>query len=91
MSIAERAALSAQTGAAPRFVEVEFSDIAEHRRRVEAREGEMPGHRVPTWAQVPGHRYEPWPPERSGRLVIDNIGDPARHVRRIVTGLPAKA
>jgi len=42
-------------------------------------------------AQVLGRCCEPWPPELSGRLVIDNTGDPARHVRRIVTGLPAKA
>ena len=63
---------------------------------MEGREAEtsgdgVPGQRVPTWAQVLGRRYEPWPPELSGRLVIDNIGDPAWHVARIVTGLPPKA
>jgi hypothetical protein len=47
----------------------------------------MPGHGVPTWEQVQRRRYEPWPPELSGRLVIDNIGDPAGHVARIVAGL----
>jgi hypothetical protein len=25
-------------------------------------------------------RYEPWPPELSGRLVVDNIGDAAGHL-----------
>jgi len=80
-------ALAARTGAALRFVEVRCSDVAEHRRRVEAREPEMPGQHVPTWRQVLRRRYEPWPPELSGRLVIDNIGDAAGHVTYIVTEL----
>ena len=80
-------ALAARTGAALRFVEVLCSDAAEHRRRVESRDPEMPGHGVPTWNQVLRRRYEPWPPELSGRLVVDNIGDAAGHVARIVTGL----
>ena len=79
--------LAARTGAALRFVEVLCSDAAEHRRRVESRDPEMPGHGVPTWNQVLRRRYEPWPPELSGRLVVDNIGDAAGHVARIVTGL----
>jgi predicted kinase len=81
------AALAARAGAALRFVEVRCSDAAEHRRRVEGREPEMPGQGVPTWEAVQRRRYEPWPPELSGRLVIDNIGDPAGHVARIVAGL----
>ena len=83
------AALAARTGAVLRFVEVRCSDAAEHRRRVESREPEMPGHSVPTWTQVLRRRYEPWPPELSGRLVVDNIGDAAGHVARIVTELRA--
>jgi predicted kinase len=80
-------ALAAETGATLRFVEVRCSDAAEHRRRVEAREPEMPGHGVPTWNQVLRRRYEPWPPELSGRLVVDNVGDAAGHVAHIVAGL----
>jgi len=83
------AVLAAETGAALRFVEVRCSDAAEHRRRVEAREPEMPGQGVPTWNQVRQRRYEPWPPELSGRLVVDNIGDAAGHVAHIVAGLSA--
>ena len=83
-------ALAARTGAALRFAEVHCSDLAEHRRRVEARQPEMPGQGVPTWEQVLRRRYEPWPPELYGRIVIDNIGDPAGHVARILTGLPAR-
>jgi predicted kinase len=79
--------LAARTGALLRFVEVRCSDVAEHRRRVKARGPEMPGQGVPTWEQVVRRRYEPWPPELSGRLVIDNIGDAAGHVARVVTEL----
>jgi hypothetical protein len=74
-------------GATLRFVEVRCSDEAEHRRRVESRQPEMPGQHVPTWDQVRRRRFEPWPPELSGRLVVDNVGDATGHVARIVAGL----
>jgi predicted kinase len=80
-------ALAARTGATLRFVEVRCGDEAEHRRRVESRTPEMPGQHVPTWDQVRRRRFEPWPPELSGRLVVDNVGDAAGHVARIVAGL----
>ena len=83
-------ALAARTGAELRFVEVICSDPAEHRRRVQTRGPEMPGHHVPTWEQVQRRRCEPWPPELSGRLVVDNLGDPALHVARIMRELPAQ-
>jgi predicted kinase len=79
--------LAERAGARLRFVEVHCSDAAEHRRRVEGRTPEMPGHGVPTWEQVQRRRYEPWPPELSGRLVVDNVGDAAGHVTRIVRSL----
>jgi predicted kinase len=80
-------ALAARTGATLRFVEVRCSDEAEHRRRVESRQPEMPGQHVQTWDQVRRRRFEPWPPELSGRLVVDNVGDVTGHVARIVAGL----
>jgi predicted kinase len=83
-------ALAARTGATLRFVEVHCSDAAEHRRRVEARAPEMPGQGVPTWDQVLRRCYEPWPPELSGRLVVDNIGEASGHVARIVAELPPR-
>jgi len=54
------AAVAARAGV--RAVEFEFvcSDAAEHRRRMEARVADIPGHRVPTWADVLAHEYEPW-------------------------------
>jgi predicted kinase len=84
-------ALAAQAGAALRFVEVRCSDVAEHRRRVEAREPEMPGQGVPTWAQVVRRHYEPWPAELTGRLVVDNVGDAASHIAHIVTELSVQS
>jgi predicted kinase len=80
-------ALAARTGATLRFVEVRCSDAAEHRRRVESRQPEMPGQGVPTWDQVQRRRFEPWPPELPRPVVVDNIGDAAGHVARIVADL----
>lgn len=80
-------ALAERTRAALRFVEVRCSDAAEHRRRVETREAEMPGQGVPTWEQVQRRRFEPWPPELSDRILVDNLGDATGHVARIVTEL----
>jgi predicted kinase len=50
--------------AGKRVVEAEIvcSDPAEHRRRVEARTADLPGHALPTWAEVVGREYEPWEP-----------------------------
>jgi len=39
-----------------RFVQVVCSDKIEHRRRVETRTAEMPGHEIPTWQQVQHRR-----------------------------------
>ncbi len=44
------------------------SDVDEHRRRVESRAPDIPGHRMPTWAEVTEHDYRPW---SGDRLVID--------------------
>jgi predicted kinase len=49
-------------------VEVVCSNIDEHRRRVESRAPDIPGHRVPTWSEVVAHDYRPWEGER---LIID--------------------
>ena len=53
-----------------RLVEVELvcSDAAEHRRRVEGRSADLPGHRLPTWEAVTRHEFEPWDGDH---LVLD--------------------
>ncbi len=49
-------------------VEVVCSDEAEHRRRVESRESDIPGLIAPTWAAVIARDYEPW---SEPRMVVD--------------------
>jgi predicted kinase len=49
-------------------VEIVCSDADEHRRRVESRRTDIPGHRLPTWAEVVERDYREW---NGGRLVID--------------------
>jgi len=41
-------------------IQVICSDKHEHQRRVETREGDIPGLRPPTWQSVLDHEYEPW-------------------------------
>lgn len=60
--------LSARTGAPLCVIEVVCSDRAEHRRRVEQRQGDLEGLSVPTWADVVAREYEPW---HEPRLVVD--------------------
>jgi len=78
--------LADRTGAALRFVEVICSDRLEHRRRVESRGADWPGHDVPTWNQV---RRQQWEPFRQPRTLIDNLGDPQQHVERILSVIGA--
>jgi predicted kinase len=77
--------LATATGSTLRVVEVVVTDVAEHRRRVEARRSDVDGLRVPTWEQVTGLSYEPWVTERDGpRLLVANDGSPGEamaHVR----------
>jgi predicted kinase len=49
-------------------VEIICSDLDEHRRRVETREPDIEGHRLPTWQEVLARDYHPWDRDR---LVID--------------------
>lgn len=41
-------------------VQVSCSDKAEHRRRVEQRQSDIPGLTPPSWSSVQAHDYEPW-------------------------------
>jgi predicted kinase len=56
--------------AGTRFIDVECvcSDKAEHRRRVETREADIAGHKLPTWANVIAREYRAW---ESNRLIVD--------------------
>ncbi len=72
--------LAARTDTPLRVIEVVCSDPAEHRRRVEARSGDLEGHYVPTWADVLEREYEPW---SEPRLFVDTSGPPAECHRQI--------
>jgi predicted kinase len=61
-SVADRAGVAAVD------VEIVCSDADEHRRRVESRAADIPGHRLPTWPEVVERDYREWDGER---LVID--------------------
>jgi len=61
-SVAERA------GVETLDVEIVCSDAAVHRRRVDGRAADIPGHRVPTWQEVVDRDYRAWDRDR---LVID--------------------
>lgn len=49
-------------------VEVVCSDPAEHRRRVEGRLADIPGHSLPTWEDVITREYVPWD---SDQVLVD--------------------
>ena len=78
-----RVALRAGVGAVD--VEIICSDADEHRRRVESRTSEIPGHRLPTWPEVLEHDYHAWSRDR---LVIDTARLPVEQsVRTILAAL----
>jgi predicted kinase len=68
-------------------VEIICSDPAEHRRRVESRAPDIPGHPQPTWQQVVDHDYHAWEGER---IVIDTARTAVREsVREIAQQVDA--
>jgi predicted kinase len=57
-------AVAERAGTAAIDVEIVCSDSAEHRRRVERRQADIPGHTLPTWEEVVARDYRPWDGER---------------------------
>ena len=63
-------------------VEIVCSDEAEHRRRVESRAADIPGHQLPTWSEVLERDSRSWDRER---VVIDTARlDVQQSVRAIL-------
>lgn len=62
------AAAASRTGAKLLEVELICSDQTEHRRRIETRQADIEGHKLPTWTEVATREVEPWTRERT---VID--------------------
>ncbi len=44
------------------FIEIELvcSNTKEHQRRIETREADIPGHKLPKWIDISHRDYEPW-------------------------------
>ncbi len=75
-SVAERA------GSPALEIEIVCLDANEHRRRVESRVPDIPGHRLPTWQEVLDRDYRPWDTDR---LLIDTtVNSVDESVRAIV-------
>ena len=78
-SVADRA------GAVIIDVEIVCSDPEEHRHRVESREPDIEGQKLPTWLEVTQRDYRAWDEER---LVIDTArSSPEESVRMILSAL----
>lgn len=79
-------AAASEAGVALLEVEIVCSDAAEHRRRIETRAADIPGHRLPTWADVQARDYEPW----DAALVIDTAHlAPEAAVAQVIARLTA--
>ncbi len=62
-------------------IEVVCSDKIEHRRRVECRQADIAGHRLPTWRDVEQRDYEAW---HRPRIALDTAH---RHPEELVGDL----
>ena len=63
-------AVAARAGVRVIDVEIVCSDQAEHRRRVLARNADIPNHRLPTWQDVIERDYQPWR-DNDDRIIVD--------------------
>jgi predicted kinase len=70
---AEWRAVAGRAGVPSIDVEIVCSDVEMHRRRVERRVADIPGHVPPTWEDVVGRDYRPWDTDR---LQIDTAHVP---------------
>lgn len=76
--------LAARTGAPVHWVRLICSDPAEHRRRVEERVADLPGHAVPVWASVRRRDVDQW---HERHTVVDTAtGDPLAAVLAAISG-----
>ena len=64
-------AAAARAGGEILWLEVVCADPTEHRRRVETRVSDIPGHVLPDWAAVAAVDYQSWDRER---VIVDTAG-----------------
>jgi len=74
--------LAARHGVRLRLCEVVCSDRDEHRRRVEKRDSDLDGLKVPTWDDVIKREYEPW---TEPRLTVDTVHSRAECLTAVFT------
>jgi predicted kinase len=75
LAVAERAGTRAVE------IEIACSIPDEHRRRIEARVSDIPGMKMPTWADVVAREYQPW--DRP-HLVIDTVSRTVEENVRVI-------
>jgi predicted kinase len=79
--------VAARAGSGLLEVEVVCTNPMEHRRRVETRSPDIPGHVLPSWTEVLQRDYRPW---TTGRLVVDTAhADVVAGVDAIVSAVRA--
>ena len=73
IQLSRNAWISVANRAQVRVAEVEIicSDLLQHRQRVETRQSDINGLRLPTWEEVISREYEPWDRQH---IVIDTAG-----------------
>lgn len=68
------------------FVHVVCSDLQEHRRRVEQRQPDLPGHVLPAWSAISTMQFDPPPPDA---LVLDSAGlGPDEAAEQVIRRIP---
>jgi predicted kinase len=82
-------AIAERAGVPVLEVEVACSDVDEHRRRVESRDADILGHRLPTWREVMERDYRAW--DRA-RLVIETSRQTVQEsIDQIASHLPQRS
>lgn len=68
-------------------VETVLPDPDEHRRRVETRLADIPGHEVPTWDEVQLGEWTSWDETRDGRRLLVDSTDTTAAVARVLDAI----
>ena len=76
-----------RAGAKLLSVETLLPDLDEHRRRVETRLADIPGHEVPTWDEVQLGEWTPWDETRDGRRLLVDSTDTAAAAARVLDAI----
>jgi predicted kinase len=70
-------------------VETWLPHADEHRRRVEARAADIPGHGIPSWDEVVRQQWVPWDVKRDGPRTLIATNDSSTALASILAIVPA--